>query len=203
MGRRLVPGEDIPAMTLSAVGGSAVVIPEPGRLIHLQFRRFAGCPICNLHLRSFVRRHEEIEGAGVREVVFFHSPASELTEYESPFVVVADPSKRWYARFGVESGLRALLSTRVWVPLVLGVLRSTVAVVLRREKAPSRRQPNGRLGLPADVLIAGDGRVVAVKYGDHAYDQWSVDEVLALATDRISPVADPVRTGDRRPADLP
>jgi hypothetical protein len=40
---------------------------------------------------------------------------------------------------------------------------------------------NGNLGLPADLLIAGDGRVVAVKYGTHAYDQWSVDELLGAA----------------------
>jgi len=30
--------------------------------------------------------------------------------------------------------------------------------------------------------IAADGSVAAVKYGVHAYDQWSVDELLQLAT---------------------
>jgi hypothetical protein len=30
--------------------------PDSHHLIHLQFRRYAGCPICNLHLRSFVER---------------------------------------------------------------------------------------------------------------------------------------------------
>jgi hypothetical protein len=40
---------------------------------------------------------------------------------------------------------------------------------------------NGNLGLPADLLITGDGRVAAVKYGVHAYDQWSVDELLDAA----------------------
>ena len=34
---------------------------------------------------------------------------------------------------------------------------------------------------PADFLIAQDGRVVASKYGTHADDQWSVDEVLTIA----------------------
>jgi hypothetical protein len=29
-------------------------------------------------------------------------------------------------------------------------------------------------------LIDPDGRLRAVKYGAHAYDQWSVDELLAL-----------------------
>ena len=39
----------------------------------------------------------------------------------------------------------------------------------------------GSLGLPADLLIGSDGRVVATKYGVHADDQWSVDELLQLA----------------------
>jgi hypothetical protein len=42
--------------------------------------------------------------------------------------------------------------------------------------------PNsGRFGLPADFLIASDGRVLACKYGGHVYDhQCSVDGILAL-----------------------
>ena len=40
---------------------------------------------------------------------------------------------------------------------------------------------NGSFGLPGDFLIASDGHVVASKYGAHAYDQWTVDEVLELA----------------------
>jgi hypothetical protein len=37
------------------------------------------------------------------------------------------------------------------------------------------------LGLPADFLIGTDGRVLALKDGTDAYDQWSVDELLANA----------------------
>jgi len=36
-------------------------------------------------------------------------------------------------------------------------------------------------GLPADFLIGTDGRVLALKYGTDAYDQCSVDELLAIA----------------------
>ena len=39
----------------------------------------------------------------------------------------------------------------------------------------------GLLGLPADFLIAPDGRLAALKYGKHAYDQWTVDELLEHA----------------------
>jgi hypothetical protein len=56
-------------------------------------------------------------------------------------------------------------------------------ITKRRALLPAN-PTNGNLGLPADVLIAADGRIVAAKYGEHAYDQWSVDELLALSLSR-------------------
>ncbi len=43
------------------------------------------------------------------------------------------------------------------------------------------RLSGGPFGLPGDFLIAPSGRIKAVKYGTHAYDQWSADEMIALA----------------------
>jgi hypothetical protein len=34
------------------------------------------------------------------------------------------------------------------------------------------------LGRPADFHMGKDGRILACKYGRHAYDQWTVDDVL-------------------------
>jgi hypothetical protein len=118
--------------------------PDPDRLIHLQLRRFAGCLVCNLHLRSVVRRHEEIEAAGVREVVVFHSSAEELAEHTAdlPFAVIADPGKRLYAEFGVESSVRALLSPRAWGPIVRGTTRA----LRGRARGPALFPQGGRLG---------------------------------------------------------
>jgi peroxiredoxin len=112
--RPVRPGSTVTGRRLTTVLGEAVTVPDPERLVHLQFRRFAGCPVCHLHLRSVVRRHTEIEAAGVREVVVFHSPAEELRRHTAdlPFAVVADPGKRLYVEFGVESAPRALLSPR-------------------------------------------------------------------------------------------
>lgn len=46
---------------------------------------------------------------------------------------------------------------------------------------PPVRPHGGSFGLPGDFLIAPDGRILAAKYGEHADDQWSVDEVLEHA----------------------
>lgn len=171
---RIEVGDQIRSRALTTIRGEQVPLPDPARLVHLQFRRFAGCPICNLHLRSVAVRHDEIVAAGVREVVIFHSSAAEMRPYQGdlPFDAVADPERELYQEFGVESSLRSLLDPRaLWAGLRAGIRR-----------LGGGPQPRGRklLGLPADLLIASDGRVLAVRYGVHAADQWSVDELLRL-----------------------
>ena len=137
--------------------------------------------MCNLHLQSFVRRADEIATLGVREVVIFHSAANELLQYESdlPFAVIADRDRQLYREFGVETAWRALLDPRAWLPVVRAVLDSARQVVREGRPVPPVRPGGGSFGLPADFLIAADGHVLAYKYGRHADDQWSVDELLS------------------------
>jgi peroxiredoxin len=98
-------GDAFPTLELAAASGQLVTVPDPaGDYVHLQLRRFAGCPICNLHLRSIVIRHDEIRSRGIREVVVFHSTAAELAKHEAelPFPLIADPERVLYRRLGVE-----------------------------------------------------------------------------------------------------
>ncbi|SHJ97878.1 AhpC/TSA family protein [Pseudonocardia thermophila] len=176
-----MPITTVPARTLITVTGARIPVPDPDRLVHLQFRRFAGCPVCHLHLRSVVRRLDEIEAAGIREVVLFHSRADALLPYTAdlPLDVVADPERRLYREFGVEHGLRSLLDPRGWRAIARAV-RHEVRAIGDGRPAPPLRPDGGRLGLPADYLVAPDGRVLASKLGAHVDDRWSVDELLAL-----------------------
>jgi peroxiredoxin len=185
---RIQAGDVVKPRELVTIHSEHVRIPHRQRTVHLQFRRFAGCPVCNLHLQSIVKHHEEIVAASIEEVVVFHSTAEELLPHAGnlPFTVIADPHKQLYGEFGVESNRRALLDPRAWLPILRGALRSLRAVARKREPLPSVNPHGGRLGLPADFLIASDGRVLACKYGSHAYDQWSVDEILAFAGETAS-----------------
>jgi peroxiredoxin len=174
-------GSVITPRELVTVSGEAVPIPDPDRLVHLQLRRFAGCPICNAHLQSIVRRHDEIADAGIREVVVFHSTDQELRHYvtELPFAVVGDPDKVLYAEFGVGSSVRAVLDPRALAPALVSVVRQSVGAAGGQTPVANLHPTGGHLGLPADFLIGPDGRVLACKRGRHANDQWTVDEVLA------------------------
>ena len=174
-------GRAIDEHVLTSVAGGQVRVPSAQRTVHLQFRRFAGCPVCNLHLREFARRNDELVAAGVQEVVVFHSTIGDLRPHVAgwPFAVVADPDKRLYTEFGVESSRRALLHPRAWWPIVRAVAHAVLDVVRGRRPMPPLNPAGGRYGLPADFLIAPDGSVVAAKYGEHVDDNWSVDDVLA------------------------
>lgn len=195
--RPIRAGSLLRPLVLEDVSGRRVAIPQaPGEgqgqargqaqkpaLVHLQFRRFAGCPVCNLHLRSFARRHDELEAASVREVVVFYSPADELRLHTAdlPFAMVADPGRRLYAEFGVTASPRALLDPRAWLPILRAVAFAVGGVLAGTVCPPGLSPHGGRLGLPADFLIGPDGRVIACKYGAHVDDHWSVDDVIAEA----------------------
>jgi peroxiredoxin len=183
MNHRIEEGTIVKEQHLESIQSAKVRIPDAHGLVHLQFRRFAGCPVCDLHLHSITARIHELAAASILEVVVFHSSRSELLKYCAalPFDVIADPEKRLYAQFGVESKIRALLSPAVWGPIARGVLRSLGQALRGRMPLPSLNPDGGRFGLPADFLIDSSGVVVACKYGSHAYDQWSIDEILDAA----------------------
>src|SRR6476646_7182789 len=106
-------GDAFPTLDLAATSGQRVTIPDPGAdYVHLQLRRFAGCPICNLHLRSIVARHDEIRSHGIREVVVFHSTDDELAKHEAelPFPLIPDPERELYGRLGVERRVTSVLN---------------------------------------------------------------------------------------------
>ncbi|ATB50366.1 peroxiredoxin-like family protein [Corallococcus macrosporus] len=141
---------------------------------HLQFRRFAGCPICNLHVRRFAAARGRLEAEGVRTVAFFHSTEASMRPYQGdlPFPVVPDPERRWYQHFGVEQSRVAALHPRAMLAAVKG-LASVPSNPFAGE--------GGAQGLPADFLLDATGRVLALHQGRHADDHWEVEDVLALA----------------------
>src|SRR5438309_8769232 len=172
MDMKFKPGDIVPATTLESVTGESIKLPDPNRLVHLQLRRFVDCPICNTHIAEFRRRARETEAAGIKEVIVFHSSPKSIRSYQKdvPFLMVGDPKKAFYKDFGVETSL-GFMSLKALGAGMRGMAHGHFGL----------RLSGGPMGLPGDFLIAPSGQIKAAKYGTHAYDQWSVDELVALA----------------------
>ena len=178
---KLKAGDLFPNKIWRTVDGKEVHVPDRGRLTHLQFRRFAGCPICNTHIAEMIKRAAEIRLTGIQEVIFFHSRAEEVRPLQErvPFDLVADAEKVYYKEFGVETSLAYILKPKAITAAVRGIFDGNISL----------KMTGGPLGLPADFLIEPRGLVLAAKYGQHAYDQWSVDELLALVSGAVNATA--------------
>jgi peroxiredoxin len=163
-------GMRLPTYDLITIQEKRIFIPDGHHTVHLQFRRFAGCPICKLHLQTIAQRHQELVQANIIEVVVFHSASAILRQHvhNLPFAVVADPDKKLYHAFGVETSWRSVGDPRAWPSILRGLARF----------GPGREPGESVLGLPADFLISPNGELMACKYGAHADDHWSVDEIL-------------------------
>jgi peroxiredoxin len=172
MNMKFKPGDNFPASTLETVTGELIKLPDPNRLVHLQLRRFVDCPICNTHIAELRKRAREIEAVGIKEVIVFHSSAKSIRSYQKdvPFALVGDPKKILYKEFGVETSL-GFLSPKALGAAMRGVAHGHFGV----------RLSGGPFGLPGEFLIAPSGQIKASKYGTHAYDQWSADELITLA----------------------
>ena len=181
----IADGDTFAAHELTTIRGDTVRI-RTDHLVHLQFRRFAGCPICRppSSLDGHAQRRDcrRRDPGGRRLSLLRRRPPSLCDDSPSPSSAIPSGS---CTGSSASRQPRAPCSTRA-----PGCQSSGCSARLSRESrdADSPRRLScrraGQIGLPADVLVAGDGRVLASKYGVHAYDQWSVDELLELARRR-------------------
>ena len=171
--RKLKAGEKFPAMSLTTTKGKELSIPAPGaKFTHVQFRRFSGCPICNTYIASLRAAANQLQEMGIYEVLFFHSTTLEVQSFhkELPFETIADPGKHFYRLVGAEKSFFASLHpSALWAAFV-STIKGRIGL----------KMTGGPFGLPAEFLVASDGRILAAKYGLHAYDQWSMEDLVRL-----------------------
>lgn len=182
-------GDLAPDIAGDATSGERISLQElRGRTVLLKFLRFAACPICSLHLREYVRRHDELVDAGITTVAVYHSPVHKIDErlerLDVPFGVVADPDKTAFDAYAVGASIRGMLTRRVMRDYVQAMRAGFFSRPLGHE--------GGIQGHPADFLIDGGGVIRLARYGRDYADTLSVGAVLTVAVDRGLADARPV-----------
>jgi thioredoxin-dependent peroxiredoxin len=172
---RLAAGMPAPPFQVQGLRGEELSLERlRGSPVLLKFYRFATCPVCNLHMRGFIRRYAELGATGLRTLVFFHSPRARLEktiETMLPFPVVPDPEKKVFRAYGVTHSLRGMFAPRVM---------QDYARALAAGFSPGMLSHDGGItGHPADFLLDGDGVIRLAHYGAHYADSLDTDAVLA------------------------
>lgn len=174
---RLANNTPAPAFTGELIGGGSLSLSDlRGQPVLLKFYRFAACPICNLHVRELVRRHDELAAAGLATVVLFHSPLSRVERkqgFDLPFRAIADPEKQIFSAYGVEESLGGMFDGQV--------ARDYARAMGAGFFSSPFGHHGGIKGHPADFVIDGEGVIRHAHYGEGYADSLGVDEVVSLA----------------------
>jgi hypothetical protein len=119
----------------------------------------------------------ELEDANIGLVIVLHSPEARAARYAPQTLrshVIADPTRHLYARYGVAPSWAKLLWSFVLPSFYLAFLKATV---LRFWGGPI----DGTYAMiPADFLIAPDGRVHLARYGTHIGDHAALPDVVDM-----------------------
>lgn len=175
---RLEIGKKAPHFQAESLTGNTVSLEDyKNKNILIKFYRFATCPVCNLHLRGFMRQFNELSNAGLSVVVIFHSPKWRLEENMSdqlPFQILSDPNKKIFRSYGVKKSLMGMFS---WA-----VMRDYARALAAGFSSGMFSHDGGIIGHPADLLVDKDGIIRYVHYGQNYADSLSVNQVLDAAT---------------------
>ena len=115
-----------------------------------------------------------VSDAGLTTIVLYHSPADKLAEAQdsaTPFDLIPDPGKKIFRVYGVERGLRGLVSPTV--------MREYMKALMAGFSPGLLTSDGGITGNPADFLIDASGQVVLAHYGKHYADSLEAADVVA------------------------
>jgi len=170
---RLQPGQPAPYFVVSDAYGRTVSLADyAGQHLLVSFYRAAVCPLCNFRLLYFVRHFAEFRYDGLQIVTFFESSPAYVHHYLDrlavPFPVVADPVRYVYQLYGTETSLLGA----VWARLTRwGTYRAAAREGVGGNIWQNVVHMDGHMGrLPAEFLIAPDGRIHTAHYGRDAGD---------------------------------
>lgn len=202
MAPKLKVGDRVPFDCVETVLDETILLANPvatppaATLLHVQLRRFSGCPVCNFHLRQFAARAAELRSkCHLQSVVVFHSTKEVIVEnqgsaeWAAMLDFVADPTRALYKLCGAEkSGWKYLFRLR-WKTLVLGMRGMRGLLATRHWGAEA-----GITQQPMDMLVdVKSGCILDLKYGTDPADSWSVQEVLDKAA-KASEVSPPTQS---------
>ena len=170
---RIQPGQPAKNFTTEDISGNAITLNDyAGQKVMLSFYRYAACPLCNLRVHDLIQHYASFINRNLSLVAVFQSPSASIRRYvgkqDIPFPVIADPERRLYRLYGVESS---------WPGFIWGSLRlPTVASALMKGFLPGKMEGVKSM-VSADFLIGPDSTIQVAYYGSDIGDHLPIEKI--------------------------
>jgi len=170
---KLSVGDRAPAVVLQALDGSRLDCSRPSGPVVVSFTRYAGCPVCQLHVGRIAAAMPEFRARSCGVWMVFQSTPARLqaamAEWKPGFAAVADPTSGLYDAFGAATSLAGYVHPRSLVALV----RATFAG--KRHGRFEGRETQ----MPADFVLDPAGRIAWAHLGRDVGDDAPAAALLA------------------------
>ena len=163
-----------PDFQIEDIHGTPIALGDyAGKMLMLSFYRYASCPLCNLRVHELIHRYPEFYAKGLHLLAFFQSPRESIRQYvgkqETPFPLVADPTRALYRRYGVESSWVGFGKALFKLPMIFDA-------VIKKKFLPGKME-NEFAMIPADFLIGPDLTISRAFYGKDIGDHLPMRDV--------------------------
>lgn len=173
---RLRVGEEAPDFTaIDVIRGESFKLSDyrGKHSVALIFLRYAGCPLCQLHISEISRKYPQIAAKDTDVIVFVRSRVNTLVQegYPGgfPFKLVADPDGDFYKLYGVGSG-------NIKDMLTPNVIKKAVKATIRGHK--QGKMEGNQWQLPGDFIVGKDGKLKLAHVGSDIGDNLKSDELM-------------------------
>lgn len=146
-----------------------------GKKVYLAFMRFAGCPVCNLHVHSLLKQADAFKEKNIEVVLIYESSIENMRTYLEdttyPFTFIADPKSTLYKNYGVEKS---------WGKLLGSIFKGMLTKVSAGEKLFKKKpKVDGNMNrMEAEFLIDESGKLALAHYGSFLGDNIPVENIL-------------------------
>lgn len=146
-----------------------------GKKVFLVFMRFAGCPVCNLHVNQLLKNADRFKKKNINVVIVYESSKSIMLDYlqgeKYPFTFIADPENTLYKLYSVEKSLVKLLSS---------LFKGMMAKVIAGKKLYKKKiTDDGKVTrMEAEFLIDETGKISIAHYAEFLGDNVQLNDLL-------------------------
>jgi peroxiredoxin len=171
---RLKEGQKAVDFEVKDILGNEISLSDyKGKKLLLSFYRYASCPLCNLRVNELIQYEPIFREKGMEMLAVFESPKESINEYvgkqNAPFPIIADPKRKLYKLYGVETS-------------VLGTLRAFLKPSRFKEAMnkgfKAGKSEGAKTLIPADFIIDANLNISKSYYGKDIGDHMPIEMIM-------------------------